>query len=297
MAPSARRAARTLRVPILPLSRRSRSRSVCCEGFVGHGHFRRGPVFPSDEGYYPHQLPGAHVRSHPRGSALEPEGECARVPGEVRWGHSARARRVNPGKNALFGGRHGVTPGHKSTSTFRPNQQKPSNNSFHRNSLQAIDLERFVEGFVGHLEGPFRRCSGTRLSAQHVRAYHVSAEPQDDFRPPPGASNFRPLRTPGAKIDGRAARCGDPAFGHRGSGNRRPATVATLPWAPRIQGRLLRCHGWCVSRTPHVIARAFVDAPATRRWPPTRQLFRETPRSRCAASIMSYVHKCRSSIR
>jgi len=146
-------------------SRRAPCAAARVAGFLGRAPFRRGLDFATCEGHYPLQLPGAHVRSHPRVSALEPEGECAKVTGEVRWGHSARALRVNRGENALSGRRHGVTPGHECTCNSRPSQQEPSNNCSRRNSLQDMGLGRFVDGLVGHLEGPLRRRSHTRFSA------------------------------------------------------------------------------------------------------------------------------------
>jgi len=58
-----------------------------------------------------------------------------------------------------------ATLGHESTCRSRSNQQKPSNNCFRRKTLWGIDLGRFVDGIVGHLDGLFRGLSGTRFSA------------------------------------------------------------------------------------------------------------------------------------
>ena len=126
---------------------------------------RRALVSTTDEGYYPLQIPSAHVRAGPTVNALGFHGECAGVPGEVLQGHRPPARTVGPEENALFGELMRASPRCESTWKFWPDQQKPSNKWCRRNVFPGMDLGRVMGGFVGHLDGRFRGLPGTRCSA------------------------------------------------------------------------------------------------------------------------------------
>jgi len=108
------------------------------------------------------------------------ERTCARAPGVVRWGSMVnalgfqrtcygvighlRARHVL-GKTPFLDEVTRATPGHESTWRFWPDQEKPSNNCFRRNTFRGIGLGLVVGGIVGHLDGLFPGLSGTRCAA------------------------------------------------------------------------------------------------------------------------------------
>ena len=125
---------------------------------------RAGPVFATDEGYYPLQIPSAHLRAGLSAPALGFHGICARISREVRHGHRPPARTVGRGENGLSGRGHSCTPEYKSTCAFRPSQENPSNKWRRRNSLPGSDLGRVIGGLVGQLEGRFCVGSGVRFS-------------------------------------------------------------------------------------------------------------------------------------
>ena len=91
-------------------------------------------------------------------NALGFHGTCYGVTGQVRARHVL-------GETPFLDEVTRATPGYESTWRFRPDQEKPSNKCFRRNTFAGKGLGRFMDGFVGHLDGLFRGLPGMRFSA------------------------------------------------------------------------------------------------------------------------------------
>ena len=91
-------------------------------------------------------------------NALGFHGTCYRVTGHLR------ARQVL-GETPFLDEATCASPGHESTWRFWADQQKPSNKCFRRNMLWRMGLGRFLDGFIGHLDGRFWGLPGVRFFA------------------------------------------------------------------------------------------------------------------------------------
>ena len=192
-----------------------------------------------------------------------------------------------------------ASPGLDSTWGCRPDQEKPSNKCSRRNTCAGMDLGLFMGGLVGRLEGPFSGLFGVRFWAQHGRAYHLSAEPQGDFRPPRGASTFSAPKRPAAKIEPTRAPRRRPCF--RAPGSQDPCAATTRRAAagnPEVAARSAHpasARPRSASCLPRAPARRPSGSRADRRAAPPR---RPASRDRCARATPARFHRsARSRIR